>query len=114
MSKRRSECILALAQLSPLYMSPNAEEGKRECEQFFPEGYAETLEEEDMGFETLSMLSVEKGAEEFDTDTEDKGENEIDDDGTKASEDNDTVADNTDSIVVERDKDENISAHEAF
>lgn len=47
-------------------MSPNAEEGKRECEMFFPEDYAEMLDEEDMNFETLSTLSMnlEKGVEE--------------------------------------------------
>lgn len=56
-AKRKSECILALAQLNPIYISPNTEEGKRECEKFFPEEYAQTLDEEDMVFEILSTHS---------------------------------------------------------
>lgn len=51
-SKKRSECILAFAQMRPLYMSPNPKEGKSECAKFFPEGYdsedeAEVEEEEE-------------------------------------------------------------------
>lgn len=57
---------MALAQLNPLYMSPNAEEGHNECEKFFPEGYADTVEEEDMDFAAVSVLSTvyEKETEE--------------------------------------------------
>uniref|UniRef100_A0AAR5PRI3 DUF4746 domain-containing protein n=1 Tax=Dendroctonus ponderosae TaxID=77166 RepID=A0AAR5PRI3_DENPD len=48
-SKKKSECIFAFAQLEPLYMSPNSNEGKIECEKFFPEDYnaGETEEEEE-------------------------------------------------------------------
>ncbi|XP_050307499.1 uncharacterized protein LOC126744182 [Anthonomus grandis grandis] len=46
-SKQKSECIFALAQLEPLYMSPNAKEGKSECEKFFPEDYDEGESEEE-------------------------------------------------------------------
>lgn len=46
-SKQRSECILAFAQINPLYMSPNAKEGKIECAKFFPEGYDTEDEEEE-------------------------------------------------------------------
>lgn len=56
-AKRKSECILALAQLEPIYMSPNTEEGKVECERFFPENYADTLDEDDMNFEPTSAQS---------------------------------------------------------
>lgn len=38
-------------------MSPNIEEGKMECERFFPENYADTLDEEDMNFEPTSVQS---------------------------------------------------------
>lgn len=44
-------------------MSPNVEEGKIECEKFFPEDYAETLDEEDMNFENISIKSVTSGKE---------------------------------------------------
>lgn len=47
-SKKKSECIFAFAQLEPLYMSPNSKEGKIECEKFFPEDYnAQASEEEE-------------------------------------------------------------------
>ncbi|XP_030752430.1 uncharacterized protein LOC115879656 isoform X3 [Sitophilus oryzae] len=46
-SKRKSECIFAFAQLDPIYMSPNVKEGKAECERFFPEGYEDEIEEDD-------------------------------------------------------------------
>lgn len=52
-SMKKSECILAFAQLGPTYMSPNAEEGRRECELFFSDDYAESLNEEDLGFEGI-------------------------------------------------------------
>lgn len=67
-AKRKSECILALAQLGPMYISPNIEEGKRECEQFFPEDYAMTLDEEDWEFEILSVQTnnLEKDQQEAD------------------------------------------------
>lgn len=39
-------------------MSPNPEEGKIECDKFFPEDYAETVDEEDMNFGDLSVHSA--------------------------------------------------------
>lgn len=44
-------------------MSPNPEEGKIECDKFFPDDYAETLDEEDMNFGNLSAHSVTSGNE---------------------------------------------------
>lgn len=46
-AKRKSECQLALVHLSPIYMSANVEEGKKECERFFPEDYDEVSEEDE-------------------------------------------------------------------
>ncbi|CAG9768427.1 unnamed protein product [Ceutorhynchus assimilis] len=46
-SKKKSEVIFAFAQLEPLYMSPNAKEGKAECERLFPEDYPEDEESEE-------------------------------------------------------------------
>ncbi|VEN34978.1 unnamed protein product [Callosobruchus maculatus] len=66
-SKKKSECIFALAQLNPVYMSPNAEEGERECQIFFPENYADDLNEEDFVYEPLDAMitqeeeSIEEG-----------------------------------------------------
>ncbi|KAJ8942898.1 hypothetical protein NQ314_009873 [Rhamnusium bicolor] len=48
-SKKRSECILAFAQLGPAYISPNPKEGKRECEIFFPDDYESEEEVEEEG-----------------------------------------------------------------
>ncbi|CAH2006729.1 unnamed protein product [Acanthoscelides obtectus] len=59
-SKKKSECIFALAQLTPIYMSPNAEEGERECQLFFPEGYADDLNEEDFAYDELDSLTVQE------------------------------------------------------
>lgn len=47
LSKRKSECVLAFIQMQPLYISPNAEEGKRECLLFFPDDYNEYSDEND-------------------------------------------------------------------
>ncbi|KAJ8961256.1 hypothetical protein NQ318_008940 [Aromia moschata] len=38
-SAKKSECMFALAQLEPLYISPNTDEGERECELFFPDEF---------------------------------------------------------------------------
>ncbi|KAK9872265.1 hypothetical protein WA026_017066 [Henosepilachna vigintioctopunctata] len=46
LARRKSECLLAFATEIPLYMSPNIEEGKRECKLFFPDDYDEPLEPE--------------------------------------------------------------------
>ncbi|XP_019873163.2 uncharacterized protein LOC109601365 isoform X2 [Aethina tumida] len=40
-SKKFSQCILDFAQVGPMYMSPNAEEGKKECRIVFGEQYDE-------------------------------------------------------------------------
>ncbi|XP_060518187.1 uncharacterized protein LOC132696984 isoform X3 [Cylas formicarius] len=40
-TKRKSECTLAFAQLGPIYMSPNTHEGQLECVKFFGEDYDE-------------------------------------------------------------------------
>lgn len=48
-SKKHSDTMLAFAQLGPTYLSPNIEEGERECAVFFPEDYVqddEVVEEE--------------------------------------------------------------------
>ncbi|KAG5889777.1 hypothetical protein JTB14_036393 [Gonioctena quinquepunctata] len=58
-AKRKSECLLALAQLKPLYMSSNTDDGSRECQIFFPDDYAESLGKEDLQFEEgESMFEV--------------------------------------------------------
>lgn len=47
--KKPSAGLLSLAQLGPVYVSPNAEIGEVECKKFFPPGYSEgpfTLEED--------------------------------------------------------------------
>lgn len=46
-SKRKSECVFAFAQLTPLYISPNAKEGELEAKNFFPENYDEPPDEEE-------------------------------------------------------------------
>ncbi|XP_074042871.1 uncharacterized protein [Leptinotarsa decemlineata] len=102
-TKRKSECLLALAQLGPLYMSPNVDEGERECQIFFPDDYAESLDEEDLQFEEVdqeeSQLEepepepaefeeaedktegeAEEATEEEGDKTEEEGEEEDDDD----------------------------------
>lgn len=37
--KKPSAGLLSLAQLGPVYVSPNAEIGEVECKKFFPPGY---------------------------------------------------------------------------
>lgn len=48
MSEKKSECILALAQLSPAYMSANSTEGKNDCEKYFPDEYPVSEDEEEV------------------------------------------------------------------
>ncbi|KAL1491011.1 hypothetical protein ABEB36_011672 [Hypothenemus hampei] len=65
-SKQKSECVFAFAQLEPLYMSPNANEGKIECELFFPEEYEDegmAVEEEEPQEEPekTKIISDEEG-----------------------------------------------------
>ncbi|XP_015836128.1 fibrous sheath CABYR-binding protein-like [Tribolium castaneum] len=48
LAKKKSECVLAFAQLKPLYISPNIKEGERECRLFFGDDYDEPPEEEEI------------------------------------------------------------------
>ncbi|XP_044267395.1 tropomyosin-1, isoforms 33/34-like isoform X2 [Tribolium madens] len=47
LAKKKSECVLAFAQLKPLYISPNIKEGERECQLFFGDDYDEPPDEEE-------------------------------------------------------------------
>lgn len=59
MSEKKSECILALAQLAPAYMSANSREGKSDCEKYFPDDYQVSEDEEEV--EEEEDENAEKG-----------------------------------------------------
>lgn len=98
-AKRKSECILALAQLGPLYMSPNTEEGFRECQIFFPEDYAESLTEEDMNLEEMSM--IEQVEEEEEEDEEEEEGEEEDEEGEDEEEEGEEGEEDADEVAFE-------------
>ncbi|KAJ8982018.1 hypothetical protein NQ317_007726 [Molorchus minor] len=82
-SAKKSECMFELAQLEPIRMSPNTEEGEKECEMFFPEeledGPEEQLEEEEDEEEEEGEVAIGEGDQTHKIRTED-GDEEGDED----------------------------------
>ncbi|KAJ8920579.1 hypothetical protein NQ315_004718 [Exocentrus adspersus] len=75
-ARRRSECVFEFAQLGPLYISPNAVEGKRECLLFFPDDYADSVDEDEIEFEVVAEEQEEEQQEEEVSDEEEEEEEE--------------------------------------
>ncbi|CAG9835280.1 unnamed protein product [Diabrotica balteata] len=74
LSKKKSECVLAFAQIGPSYISPNPQEGAKECQLFFPDDYAESLTEEEQVF--MEEIEMEAEAVEEETKVEEERESE--------------------------------------
>ncbi|XP_050505040.1 thioredoxin domain-containing protein 3 homolog isoform X2 [Diabrotica virgifera virgifera] len=75
-SKKKSECVLAFAQIGPSYISPNPQEGAKECQLFFPDDYAESLTEEEQVFMEEIEMEAEVVEEETKVETEEKEDEE--------------------------------------
>ncbi|XP_056646632.1 uncharacterized protein LOC130451559 isoform X6 [Diorhabda sublineata] len=68
LSKKKSECVLTFAQIGPIYISPNPQEGARECALFFPDDYSESLTEEERALS--DFLALEPDPEEIQVEEE--------------------------------------------
>ncbi|XP_063914657.1 uncharacterized protein LOC135131062 [Zophobas morio] len=92
LAKKKSECVLAFAQVKPTYISPNVAEGKRECEYFFPEDYDEPPEEEEE--EEEEPPPTKKGKKRRKEEADDKG-------GADASEEKEALSPGEEGAVTE-------------